>query len=160
MMKIPKWAERAYTGTKVNWAKTQTQIYKMLGELGIYEIRFTTLKNKFVLEFLVHLEEGDKPRAVRIFVPISYNGDDESERIKELNIVHRVLLNHLKAKFVAIASGLTEFEQEFMAHLLITDIRGRSTTMGQMMLPQYKKAIESGENKEFKLLEEPDKKDG
>lgn len=156
-MKTPNWAKKAYTGTKVNWAKSQTQLYKMLGELGIYEIRFTNLKNKFALEFLVHLAEGKKPRAVRIVIPIQYNGDNEDKRTKELNIIHRVLLNHLKAKFVAINSGLTEFEQEFMAHLLITDKNGNSTTIGEMMLPQYRKAIESGSGKDFKLLPEPKK---
>lgn len=155
-MKIPNWAKRSYTGTQVNWAKSQVQIYKMLGDMGIYEIRFTNLKDKFVLEFLVHLEEVEKPRAVRIFVPIRYDGENEDERNKELNIVHRVLLNHLKAKFVAISSGLTEFEQEFMAHLLVTDKKGNSLTMGEIMLPKYKEAIESGENKDFKLL--PDAK--
>ncbi len=125
--------------------------------MGIYEIRFTNLKDKFVLEFLIHLEEGKKPRAVRIFVPINYDGKDDDGRNKELNIIHRVLLNHLKAKFVSISSGLTEFEQEFMAHLLITDKKGNSLTMGEVMLPKYKEAIESGENKDFKLLPDPKK---
>lgn len=158
-MKKVNWANKAYKTTQVNWAKSQSAIYKMLGELGIYEIRFTNLKDKFALEFLVHLEEREKPRAVRIIVPLSYAGEDEEKRTKELNIVHRVLFNHLKAKFVAIQSGLTEFEQEFMAHLLVTDKHGNSVTMGQMLLPQYKKSIESGENKDFKLLPEPEKKE-
>jgi len=152
---IKSWANRAYKTTQVNWARTQAAIYKMLGELGIYQIRFTNLKDKFVLEFLVELEEEQKPRAVRIVVPIKYKGDDEIKRKKELNIVHRVLFNHLKAKFVAIQAGLTEFEEEFMAHLLITDSKGNSSTIGDLMLPQYKKAIESGKGEDFRLLPEP-----
>lgn len=124
----------------------------MLGELGIYQIRFTNLKDKFALEFLVEVLEEQKPRAVRIIVPLSYTGDDEARRQKELNVVHRILFNHLKAKFLAIGTGLTEFEQEFMSHLIITDKKGNSTTMGEMLLPQYKESLESGENKDFKLL--------
>ena len=58
-----------------------------------------------------------------------------------MNIIHRILLNHLKAKFVAIGNGLTEFEQEFMSHLVITDKHGKSTTMGEMLLPQYEKNL-------------------
>lgn len=151
-MKSPNWIKGAYRGTVIDWAKTQAQIYKLLGELGIYEIRFTNLKEKFALEFLVQVEEEAKPRAIRIVVPLKYSGSDEPCRQRELNIVHRILFNHLKAKFVAIHSGLTEFEQEFMAHLIITDKAGNSTTMGEMLLPQYRTQLESGENKDFKML--------
>jgi len=147
---------KAYKSTSVNWAKSQSAIYKMLGELGIYEIRFTNLRNKFALEFLVRLEEGEKPRAVRIIVPIKYDGDNEDKRTKELNIIHRVLFNHLKAKFIAIQTGLTEFEEEFMAHLLIIDKQGNSKTIGEAMLPQYKKAIDEGKGEDFKLLPNPE----
>ena len=157
-MKQVNWAGRAYKSTQVNWTKTQAQIYKLLGDLGIYEIRFTNLKDRFALEFLIQLEEGQKPRGVRIVVPVSYQGEDDKKRTQELNIVHRILFNHLKAKFVAIQSGLTEFDQEFMAHLVITDKAGNSTTVGEAILPGYSKAIESGENKDFKLL--PEKRGG
>lgn len=158
-MKKVNWAGKAYKSTQVNWARSQAQVYKMLGELGIYEIRFTNIKAKFILEFIVQVKENEKPRAVRIIVPISYQGDNEKEREKELNIVHRILLNHLKAKFVAVQTGLSEFEEEFMAHLLITDKNGNSRTMGEMVLPQYKKAIEEGKGRDFKLLEEPKQDD-
>lgn len=158
-MNKPSWLKNAYKGTIVNWAATQAQIYKMLGELGIYEIRFTNLREKFALEFLVRLNEQDKPRGVRIVIPLRYSGENEDKRQKELNIVHRVLLNHLKAKFVAIEQGLTEFEQEFMAHLIITDTKGNSRTMGEMLLPQYKKSIEEGKGGDFSLLPEPKKHD-
>lgn len=147
-----KWTQKAYKNTSVNWAKTQAGIYKLLGELGIYQIRFTNLKEKFALEFLIQLVEGEKPRAVRIVVPVKYTGDDEKKRTQELNIVHRVLFNHLKAKFIAIACGLTEFEQEFLAHLIITDKNGNSKTIGEMVLPEYNKGIEGG-HIDIKLLE-------
>lgn len=151
-MKKANWANKAYKTTSVNWAKSQSAIYKLLGELGIYEIRFTNLKQKFALEFLVQIGEEEKPRAVRIIVPIKYTGEDDGKRQRELNIVHRILFNHLKAKFIAIQTGLTEFEEEFMAHLLITDNQGNSKTIGEVMLPQYKKAIDDGKGGEFKLL--------
>lgn len=123
----------------------------MLNELGVYDVRFTNLKDRFALEFLITLDAG-KPRAVRIVVPISYSGDSEDKRQKDLNTLHRILVAHLKAKFIAIGRGLTEFEQEFMSHLVITDKFGNSKTMGEALLPQYKENIESGENKDFKLL--------
>lgn len=152
IMKKPNWVKAAYKNTSVNWAKTQTEVYKKLNELGIYDIRFTNQKDKFALEFLVQVNEGEKPRAVRIVVPLKYHGEGDNKRTQELNMIHRILLNHLKAKFIAIYSGLTEFEKEFMAHLIITDKHGNSTTMGNALLPQYHKNLESGENKDFKLL--------
>jgi len=152
-MNTPDWVKNAYKGTDVHWSRSQTEIYKMLNQLGIFEIRFTNLKDRFALEFLVVIEGLEKPRAVRIVSPIqSSESTSEDKRTKELNIIHRMLLAHLKAKFVAIGRGLTEFEQEFMAHLIITDNHGNSTTMGETLLPQYRKNLDSGENTDFKLL--------
>lgn len=151
-MKTPNWIKNAYRGTDVGWERTQGQIHKMLNELGIYDVRFTNVRERFVLEFIIPVDEG-KPRAIRIICPIQ-SVDEEKMRQKELNIVHRMLLAHLKAKFVAIGRGLTEFEQEFMAHLVITDKHGNSKTMGEALLPQYRNSIESGENKDFTLLDE------
>lgn len=149
---------KAYKGTSVNWAKSQTQIVKLLNSLGIFESRFTNLEDKFVLEFRVVeskkfiLKIGvAKGITVRIVVPF-INHSDQKKREKELNSLHRVLLYHIKAKFIAIEYGLTEFMEEFMPHLVILDGYGNSTTLGQTLLPQYKKSLESGKQKEFKLL--------
>ena len=125
----------------------------MLNELGVYDVRFTNLRDSFALEFLVTLGEGAKPRAIRIVTPLKDTGDSEDKRTRELNIMHRILVAHIKAKFVAIGRGLTEFEQEFMAHLVIMDKNGNSRTMGEVLLPQYKDQIESGKAQNFNLLE-------
>lgn len=142
---------KAYKGTNVNWAKSQTAIVKMLSSKGIYQTRFTNLQDKFAVEFLATLSEHEKPVGVRILVPIQPT-ENEKKREQELNRLHRVLFYHLKAKFVAIESGLTEFMEEFMPHLIVMDKQGNSTTMGTVLLPQYKKNLESGEQKDFKLL--------
>ncbi len=152
--------KKTYQGTKVSWAKTQTQIVKLLNERDIYESRFTNLEDKFVLEFRVKESKKvflgigiNKGITVRVVVPF-HLGNNPSQRGREieLNRLHRVLLNHIKAKFVAIENGVTEFMEEFMPHLVIMDKTGNSTTMGQTLLPQYKKSIESGEQKPFNLL--------
>jgi len=146
--KTPSWVSNAYKTTQVPWARTQAHMYKILGELGIYEIRFTNLKDRFALEFVIRLDNEEKPRGVRITVPIKHI-EDEEMRNRELNIVHRVLFNHLKAKFVAIGTGLSEFEEEFMAHLIVTNKDGTSSTMAELVLPQYKEAIDSGKAQVF-----------
>lgn len=124
----------------------------MLGDVGIHQVRFTSLEDRFVLEFMAQLEERSIPRAVRIVIPLTTPKDAEVKaRNKELNIVHRILLNHLKAKFVAIGNGLAEFEQEFMSHLVITDKSGKTSTMGEALLPQYRENLDGGEMPRFLL---------
>lgn len=141
-MKKTTWLQSAYKNTSVNWAKSQQSIMKLLNDVGIEQIRFTNLPDRHVLEFVARTE-GKIPRGVRIVTPLIQKTDASPEkRNKELNVIHRVLFNHLKAKFLAINSGLTEFEQEFMAHLIISDKDGKSTTIGEQMLPQYHKHIE------------------
>ena len=144
---------KAYKNTSVNWAKSQTAIVKLLNQRGIYQTRFTNLEKKFAIEFVAPQPgTNSKPVGIRILVPLQYDGDNDEKRQKDLNRLHRVLFYHLKAKFVAIDSGLTEFMEEFMPHLIIMDAKGNSTTLGQSIIPQYTKALESGEQKDFKLL--------
>ena len=139
---------KAYRGTKVAWDRTQTKIVKLLNSKKIFETRFTNLQNKFVLEF--RATDREKPIAIRIIVPLKTE-NTENKQQQELNIMHRVLFYHLKAKFIAIECGLTEFMEEFMPHLIIMDKNGNSTTMGQTLLPQYKESLESGKQKPFLL---------
>ena len=153
-MKKAQWVTGAYKTTSVYWGRTQAQIMKMLEEVGIDEVRFTSLPDRFVLEFMAKFDEASIPRAVRIIIPLRTDKNAEPiKRNKELDIIHRILLQHLKAKFVAIGNGLTEFEQEFMSHLVITDRAGRSTTMGEMLLPQYTKNLEDKTTPKFLLGE-------
>jgi hypothetical protein len=142
----------AYRDTEVHWTKSQHKIIEMLNKRGIFDTRFTNLKDKFVLEFVAKTDEISKPVAIRMIVPINEQGIDERKRQKDLNFLHRVLFHRLKEKFVGIDNGLIELTKEFMPDLIITDKAGNTTTLGQALLPQYKNSIESGEQKEFKLL--------
>lgn len=152
MNKKPTWITGAYKTTEIYWGKSQAQIMTMLEQVGINQIRFTSMPDRFVLEFMAQFDERSVPKAVRIVVPLHTTPQDDSKvRNRELNIVHRILLNHLKAKFVAVGNGLTEFEQEFMSHLVITDKSGNSTTLGEALLPEYHKSIEDGSSPQFRL---------
>ena len=145
---------KSYRETNVNWAKSQSAIVKMLNARGVVQTRFTNLEDRFAVEFVAQVSEQEKPVAIRILVPIQYKGTDEKKREQELNILHRVLFYHLKAKFIAIENHLTEFMEEFMPHLIVMDNKGNSTTLGQTILPQYKKNLEDGKQGEFNLLPE------
>src|SRR5262249_31718090 len=96
-MKTPHWVKSAYKSTDVHWGKTQTQIMQMLQELGIEQIRFTSLPDRFALEFVAKTNDVAIPRGVRIVVPLRTRPEDEArKRNNELNTIHRILLNHLK----------------------------------------------------------------
>ena len=46
----------------------------------------------------------------------------------------------IKAKLEAVESGISIFEEEFLAHLVLPD----GKTVGQFMLPQVEAAYETG----------------
>jgi len=52
----------------------------------------------------------------------------------------RALALVIKAKLEAVESGITEFEDEFMAHIVLPD----GTTMGAWARPQIAQAYDSG----------------
>ena len=90
-MKQPNWIKNAYKSTEVHWGKTQTKIMEMLQEIGIEQIRFTSMPDRFCLEFVVKLENKSIPRAIRIVVPLDTKPSDEPrKRNGELNTIHRI----------------------------------------------------------------------
>ena len=52
----------------------------------------------------------------------------------------RALALVVKAKLEAVESGITDFESEFLAHIMLPD----GTTVGQTMIPRVALAYESG----------------
>lgn len=53
----------------------------------------------------------------------------------------RALVLVVKAKLEAVASGITSFEEEFLAHILLPD----ATTVGEWIGPQLEEVYEHGE---------------
>ena len=150
-MKQTRWLTAASKGTDIHWSKSQREIYKQLTELGLSEIRFTNQRDRLALEFCVTLPEREQPRAVRILVPLRAQSADEHQRERDLNRLHRVLFHHLQSKFVAIAAGLSDFDEEFMPHLVLADQHGHARTLGEALLPEYRQAIDSGDKPDGKL---------
>jgi len=52
----------------------------------------------------------------------------------------RALALVIKAKLEAVESGITSFDEEFLAHLMLPN----GNTVGQFMLPQVRQAYETG----------------
>lgn len=54
----------------------------------------------------------------------------------------RALALVVKAKLEAVEAGIAEFEEEFLAYILVPGADGRPTTVGEAMRPQIEKAYE------------------
>lgn len=137
-------AEKAYQTTEVDKEITQGQITKMLEQLGIENIRVTQQGNDYRIEFLVRLRHDESPRKVRIDVPFTPELEDKTIDItRKKNILFRVLYWHLKDKFVAVYNGLKEFEEEFLADLVIVH-NGKEQRLGDVIVPKYKQQLKKG----------------
>lgn len=150
---------KAYRTTKVNWARTQGQIVELLEKKGIKDIQFTFLSAEKANQARVVTEEGSSVLDTRFIIPYSPHGIGVRILVPNIteqnrNQTHRLLLWYLKSKFEAIDSGLVEVMQEFLAHLIVQDKQGRIATMYQIVGPQYQEALESGKQREIKMLPE------
>jgi hypothetical protein len=158
----------SYKNTSVNWMRTQAQLTQLLEQQEVKDIRFTNIswetaerggvlmeKNTYaiMIEFfrLTKLETGLTGKVpVRIIIPNVPTDDD-----KLRNQMYRLLFWYIKSKFEAVATGLVDFEQEFLPHLMIKDKSGFVGTVWQMMKKPYENLISSGETDLLKALPEP-----
>lgn len=144
--------QKAYRKTTVPWGKSQADITKLLTKNDIHDVRFTFLnsRNELICEFNYPCKiEGKAVNAgVRIVVPIPQTKDPEQSK----NQIHRALFHYLKTKFEALEFGLVEFIQEFMPHLIVYDKNGNTSTMYQIIKPQYSRGLLTGEQGDIKML--------
>ncbi len=89
---------------------------------------------------------------VRIIIPNIPTDDDRAR-----NQMYRLLYWYIKSKFEAVATGLVDFEQEFLPHLMIKDKSGFVGTVWQMMKKPYENLIAGGETDIYNALPEPKK---
>jgi hypothetical protein len=136
-------AQKAYLTTKVPAGNTRAQIEKMLEGLNITETRITKVGSDYTVEFLVKMNTQEFPRKIKIDVPINSElGEDLKTAEKKKNMVFRVLYWHLRNKFIAVAKGLKEFEEEFMSDLVIK-VGKDEVRLGDIILPKYKAQLKN-----------------
>jgi len=136
-MRSKIWKSKAYSGTKVDYVKSQASINKILNLNGIEEIQHTFTGNKGQIIFLKELKVENKK--MKIGVKISLPEITDRTR----NQLYRALFYYLKAKFESLTFGFVEeyneaFVKEFMPYL-IADKQGR--TVADMILPKFNNAI-------------------
>lgn len=136
-------AEKAYKTTKLDSKYTEGKIEDMLAELGITDIRVTKIGSDYTFEFLVKLRHDESARKVRIQLPFNTElGEKQKSRERRENALFRVLYYHLKDKFVAVQNGLKEFEEEFLADLVVVS-GGKEMRLGEILVPKYKAQLKN-----------------
>ena len=144
------WKSKAYKNTKVDYAKSQISINKLLNNNGIKDIQHSTFEDKVRILFIKELEVEGKLMKVGIKIEIP-----EVEE-KNKNQLYRALFYYLKAKFESLTFGFVEefneaFVKEFMPYI-IADKQGR--TVADIVLPKLNNAVGYTQEGEQLYLEE------
>ncbi|MFZ5559670.1 MAG: hypothetical protein ACOZAL_02670 [Patescibacteria group bacterium] len=126
---------RAYQNTQISIFRSQDDINKLFRRNGITQSRFTHTEKFIKVEFNYSIPNSEKDETVGVSIEVKIPPDIiRPEKIEqEQQRLFRVLLNHLKAKFEAVNSGLTEFGTEFLAHLILTLPSGETKTVEQIV---------------------------
>ena len=139
-------AEKAYRYTKLDFVETQRRINEMLQDINITSIRYTQENDFYTVEFLVKLYENEGQRKVRINIPCDEEfGGNEKKNANRKNQLFRVLLYNLKNRFVSVANGLKEFDEEFLSDLVIMH-EGKEVRVGDIIAPKYRELLGSGQS--------------
>lgn len=137
--------------TSVSSEKSRAEIEKTLMRYGASHFMYGTGPDRAIVAFemdgkRVQFNLPMPSRNDRRFTHTEGRGTERSpekaaaEYDKGVRQRWRALALVIKAKLEAVESGITMFEEEFMAHIMLPD----GKTVGQFMLPQIEKSYKSG----------------
>jgi len=146
MGKLMVYAEK----TSVPVDRSKAEIEKTLTRYGADQFIYATKKDCAMIAFRMN------EKFVRFVVPFPNPNDEKfiktpTGRIRRGNTVNeayeqeirrrwRALALVIKAKLEAVDSGITLFEEEFMAHILLPN----DQTVGEFMIPHIEEAYQKG----------------
>ena len=144
---MSKYAEK----TEVPIDRSKAEIEKTLMRYGADQFVYGTMlgramiafraNSKFV-RFTLPLPEPESRDFSRTPTGRSRTKDAaQKEFAQEVRRRWRALSLSIKAKLETVETGITTFEQEFMAHIVLPD----GQTVGEYMIPQIEQAYESKE---------------
>jgi hypothetical protein len=132
---------RHYEGTQVPESKSLLDIEFMLRRHGVEAVRWTSTPDVFRIEFTWPYRGDSLAFRIDLKIPAQDNQGHNlpiAKRDQERRRMLRVLLNHVKAKLVAVEEGLVDMEQEFLPYLIgpgnrtVGEIAGEQLATGQM----------------------------
>ena len=137
--------------TSVSSEKSRIEIERTLIRYGATGFMYGTNAEKAIIAFECHdrrvkfeLAMPNRDDAEFRFTPSRgwARSPEQRDQAYEQSIRQRwrALSLVIKAKLECVEAGITEFEEEFLAHIVLPS----GKTVGQWMLPQVKLAYESG----------------
>lgn len=119
--------------TSVPVERTQNEIRKTLEKYGATGFMFGQGKGQALVMFEIN------DRRVKFILPVPQDHSNKSQAQLE-RTRWRCLLLAIKAKLECAATGITTFEQEFMAHIVMPN----GLTVAQNIGPQIEASYKSG----------------
>lgn len=119
--------------TTVPVSKSRIEIKELIRKHGARQFISGHSGNKVMIGFTA------ENRQIRFIIEIPEGKTDKQQEQVERQR-WRALLLVIKAKFEAIESGVSCFDNEFMAHIVLPD----GQTISEYMLPQIESAYQSG----------------
>lgn len=136
--------------TDVSAEKSRNEIEKILRKYGADQFMYGWETKRAMVQFRAH------ERSIRFivvmpdqsdfdFTPSQHQRRTPDAALKAFEQATRQrwrgLTLVIKAKLEAVEAGITEFEEEFLAHIVLPD----GTTVGDWALPQVARAYDMGE---------------
>jgi len=132
-----------YAGTEVDPHKSKVQIENLLRKYGVEGVQWSEIWSQNVVEMKFPLEdEKHRPVLVRLRPPPfsvkrkTWNAEKgHYEMVDAPNWAqsYRLLYNYLKTKLEAVAFGLRDVEEEFLADILVRGPDGREATVKELV---------------------------
>lgn len=149
--------------TSVPTDRSRAEIERTLERYGARQFAYMRNEEQAMVAFVVALNE-DELRQVRFVIPMPDKEErrfthtpsgrvrrDADSMLKEYEKAQRqrwrALALVIKAKLEAVESGITEFEQEFLAHIVLPD----GSTVGDYVRPEIARAYETGQMPQLAL---------
>lgn len=123
--------------TEVPVERSKNEIERTLKKYGATEFAYGARDNQAVVQFRAH------QRVIRFTLPLSYVGEKtltEKQYAQFVRSRWRCLFLAIKAKLETAESGISTFEEEFMAHIVMPNGR----TVGDEALPAIAKSYKTG----------------
>lgn len=140
--------KRYAEGTEVPVDRSKAEIERILARYGADQFMYGSSQEKAMIAFRAC------DRFVRFVLPLPEPEDGNinrtpkgrvrkgeaarREHAQEIRRRWRALTLSIKSKLEAVQTGITTFEQEFLAHIVLPDKR----TVGEFMIPQIKEAYQ------------------
>jgi len=133
-----------YASTKIDIEKSKIQTNELLKKFGVSGIQWTWVNNIEILRFIHDFEFDGVKHQIGYEMQVPEMGIKKGpayEKRLERNDrqAYRIVWHVLKARFVAVESGLKTFEEEFLSDIIYKLPNGRTTKIGDIILNQISK---------------------